>query len=302
MKTEIYNYIQKLQSEIKLSKDETEKAEKLYWLMEAARGYEGEDKVISSLELAEKMKNAPPEEKMFSGFAGLDKILDGFRERQLVVISAATKSGKTSFCIDLTLRLKEKNPMWFPFEEGAQELIQKFLDRKEAPPLFFTPERMTGNTLTWVEKKIIEAKAKYDSKIIFIDHLHFVVDFGGENMSLEIGKTMRELKRLAKTWGVTIFLIAHLKKTQMENQPTLEDLRDSSFIAQEADTVMMLWRQTEKVDGQVVISDNVNLSVQANRRTGKTGNIKLVFRDGHFFEEAWINKADEELKDYQRKW
>jgi ATP-dependent Clp protease ATP-binding subunit ClpA len=56
---------------------------------------------------------------------------------------------------------------------------------------------MRGNTLTWVEKKIIEGKAKYNSSVVFIDHLHFIVDFG-ENMSIEIGKTMRELKRMAK--------------------------------------------------------------------------------------------------------
>lgn len=190
--------------------------------------------------------------------------------------------------------MKEQNPLWLPFEEGAMEIVQKFMDRNEMPPLFYTPEHVIGNTLTWVEKKIIEGRAKYGSKIIFIDHLHFIVDFG-ENMSIQIGRTMRELKRMAKAWDVTIFLIAHLKKTKMDTQPDLEDLRDSSFIAQEADTVIMLWRQTERVEGQIMITNNTNLSVQANRRTGKTGNIKLVFENGKFIEKAW---ADKEFDDF----
>jgi hypothetical protein len=30
-------------------------------------------------------------------------------------------------------------PLWFFFEEGANELVQKFLDRNEDPPLFYEP-------------------------------------------------------------------------------------------------------------------------------------------------------------------
>jgi hypothetical protein len=48
---------------------------------------------------------------------------------------------------------------------------QKFLDRGEQPPLFYVPEIMTGNTLLWVEKKIIEAIAKFNSKVVFISTL-----------------------------------------------------------------------------------------------------------------------------------
>lgn len=286
--------IKNLETELRSSTEEEYKEEALLRLQEIAKTYSGEDKLITSLELVELIKTKPPQRKLMSGFKGLDDILDGFREKQLIVLSAATKSGKTSFAVDLTARLRAEMPLWLPFEEPAEELIIKFLERGESPPLFNTPGVMGGNTLLWIEKKIIEAKAKYDSKVVFIDHLHFIIDFG-ENMSQEIGKTMRALKKLAVKWNVVIVLIAHLKKTKLEEQPDLEDLRDSSFIAQEADTVIMLWRETKKENGQVVITNNVNVSVQANRRTGKTGNVKMVFRDGHFSEEEWFaTKAEEE--------
>ena len=83
----------------------------------------------------------------------------------------------------------------------------------------------------------------------------------------------------------------------MEIQPDIEELRDSSFIAQEADTVIMLWRQTKRVNGEVVITDNVNVSVQANRRTGKTGNVKMFYSQGKFLEHDWEmngNKLDDD--------
>jgi replicative DNA helicase len=97
---------------------------------------------------------------------------------------------------------------------------------------------------------------------------------------------MRALKTMAKKWNIVIFLIAHLKKTRLDTAPDLEDLRDSSFIAQESDTVIILWREATRGRGEVVITDNVTVSVQANRRTGKTGNVKMVFKDGHFYEQA----------------
>lgn len=266
-------------------REEIDTGAALIRLQEIAEAYQGADKVISSHEILEEMQTRPPQRKITTGITGLDNILDGFREKQLVVLSAATKSGKTTFAIELTSRLKAENPMWFPFEESAEEIIQKFVDRGEDTPLFYTPQQITGNTLLWIEKKIIEAKAKYDSKIVFIDHLHFIVSPGSEDINQRIGETMRQLKKLAVKWNMVVVLIAHLRKTQLDVQPTLEDLRDSSFIAQEADTVILLWRKTERVNGEIVISDTVNLSVQANRRTGKTGNVKLLYENGKFLEQ-----------------
>lgn len=296
-KDRVQVFLEDLKKEIKSTDEELNKAEAIARLEELYSEYTGEDALVSFAEIAERLKNQPPEKKILTGYPAFDAIMGGFRAKQLVVVSAATKSGKTSWCVDLTLKMASENPLWLPFEESAEELVQKFIDRNEPPPHAFTPQRISGNTILWVEKKIIESKAKYNSSVVFIDHLHFIVDLG-ENMSLQIGRTMRELKRIAKQWNVTIFLIAHLKKTKMEEQPDLEDLRDSSFIAQEADTVIMLWRKTTKQAGRVVIENEVNVSVQANRRTGKTGNVTFMFEDGKFRE---IGNANEEEEIAERK-
>lgn len=301
----VEKYLKEIEKDINSTHKELDNSVQLQRLEDVLKIYRGDDKIISSLELAEKIKNAPPERKIMTKIGRFDDILGGFRNKQLVVIAAPTKNGKTSFCIDLTTRLKEYNPMWLPFEEPAEELIQKFMDRGEAPPFFYTPERMTGNTLLWVEKKIIEAKVKFGSEIVFIDHLHFIVPFTGDRPDMVIGQTMRELKKIAKQWNVIIFLIAHLKKTQLIKAPSLEDLRDSSFIAQEADTVIMLWRKTKMESGEYIILNETVVSVQANRRTGKTGNITLNFKDGKFT-EVDMNHSDEvrriETKKVEEDW
>lgn len=291
---DIEKMIREVENDIRKTTDEVEQEAQLLRLQQAAKHYDGDDKLISSADIVERMANRPPEKKMLTGYKGLDDILGGFRPKQLIVISAATKSGKTSFCVEMTSRLHEENPTWLPFEEPAEELIQKFLDRGENPPHFYTPGQMNGDNLKWVEKKIIEAKAKYNSQIIFIDHLHFIVPFASERQDLAIGATMRELKSMAKRWNIIIVLIAHMKKTRVTEQPTLEDLRDSSFVAQEADTVIMLYRRTKKnSDGDVEVTNEVNISVQANRRTGKTGNVKMVFNEGRFLPADWSQEAQD---------
>lgn len=285
-------FIKGLDKEISNSKDQVREAEMKNRLREVAEKYAGEDRIISSLELVEDIKNRPEERKIMTGIFELDNILKGFRPNQVVVIAAPTKNGKTSFCMDLTSKMKEHSPLWFPFEEGGDELVTKFIERGEEVPEFCLPKRNEQNSLLWIEQKIIEGIVKYNSQIVFIDHLHFIVPFTADRQDLMIGKTMRELKSIAKRWGVTIVLIAHLKKTRLDREPDLEDLRDSSFVAQEADTVIMLWRQAERVKGEVRITNNVKVSVQANRRTGATGNVKLIFKDGHFLKNDWEDIVD----------
>lgn len=288
------DFIHELEGEVSKIEKESERLDALARLEEAMRVYSGEDMLVSSLDILHRIKTEPEEERFETGITGFDEILKGFRKNQLIVLAAPTKSGKTSFCVELTIRLENLNPVWIPFEESAEELVRKFHDRNEQPPLFYTPQNITGNTTGWIEKRVVEGKVKYGAKIFFIDHLHFIVPFSSDRLDTRIGQAMRELKQIAKKHEVMIVLVAHLKKTNMVVSPTLEDLRDSSFIAQEADTVMMLWRKTYRDDdGDMIISNETLLSVQANRRTGNTGNVKLIFKDGRFLEKDWKRKEIE---------
>jgi replicative DNA helicase len=290
-----------LQQEIAKTKEGLKREQQLSRLEEVAKVYQGEDELVSFSEIAERVKNEKEEFRIMSGWPGLDDLLKGFRSQQLVVVSALTKSGKTSFLMDLTTRLKEYNPLWLPFEESAEELIRKFLERGEEAPHGFTPSVMKGGELDWIETKIVEGIVKFGSKIAFIDQLDFIVPLGTDNHALRVGEAMRGLKGMAKKWNITIVLICHLVKTKMDTQPTLEDLKGSSSIGQEADTVILLWREMKREQGQVVITNNVNVSVQANRRGGKTGNVKMVFEDGHFIERAW-KSSEESLSEIEDRY
>lgn len=249
--------------------------------------YEGEDKIISFAEVAERIKNGPEELQIHTGWTEFDKLIRGFRPQQVVVVSALTKSGKTQWCMDLTSRIKEHNPVWLPFEESAEELIRKYLERGMEPPHGYTPNLMRGGELRWIEERIAEAVLKYDSKVIFIDQLDFIVPLGGDNHALRVGEAMRALKNIAKKLNVCIFIICHLVKAKMETTPTLEDLKGSSSIGQEADTVILLWREAKREKGQMVVTNNTIVSIQANRRHGTTGYVTMVYDGKHFVEQEW---------------
>jgi replicative DNA helicase len=276
--------LKKLETELRASAPDNSKA--IERLKSLGAAYSGDDRVIASEEMVELVRAEMGKDRINTGFTNLDAHLKGLRPKQLIVLSALTKSGKTSFCMDLTSKLQDHNPLWFSFEESAEELIEQYLERDQKPPHFVTPAFVPEKTLEWMEAKMIEGIAKFDSKIVFIDHLDFIVPFTGDNRSDAIGHTMRALKGMARNLNIVIVLLCHVVKAEMDKQPTLNDLRGSSSIAQEADTVMLLWREAKKEKGEVVITSNVNLSIQAARR-GRPGNIKLVFRDGHFTEEDW---------------
>ncbi len=287
--------IASLGKEIEKTKVDSTRESQMLRLRQVAERYNGEDRVVHADEVMEEMQKKAAERVIPTGYPSLDAILKGFIPSQLIVMSAATKSGKTTFCMELTHRMKAENPLWLSFEEGMDELLTKFKETHGTVPHTYSPLQMKGNTLEWVEKKIVEAKVKFDTKLVFIDHLHFIVPFTSERQDLAIGQAMRELKRMARDWGVVIVLIAHIKKVRVDRSPTLEDLRDSSFVAQEADTVIMLYRHAFRDDeGDMSVTNNVNVSVLANRRTGKTGNVKMVYENGKFLEKDW-RRADVEI-------
>ena len=107
-----------------------------------------------------------------------------------------------------------------------------------------------------------------------------------QNMSFVIGECVRGLKQLAIKHNIVIFLIAHMTKTRPDEEPGLGHTRDSSFIEQEADTVVYVWRH--KSDKWVTIC-----KVAKNRKRGVIDTkIGLILKDGKY-EETTLTEEQE---------
>lgn len=249
--------------------------------------YQGRDKVVSALELKAQFKENPLElTKFYSNFQKLNNLTDGFATSELVVISAATKMGKTIFCQSLTRDYyKYKHKMlWFTFEIPLRPFFEKF----DVMPEFYVPQENTEENIDWIERRIIEARCKYDINIVFIDHLHYLVPLSQKvNFSLMIGAAMRRLKQLCMRYNILIFLVAHTNKASFNRKPMIGDLRDSSFVAQEADFVIMMYREVLKnsEEDNPVYLNTSQIGVVANRRTGDLGWFKVVCKHGLFSDD-----------------
>ena len=297
MNPEVDKLLKSLEKEIRANNDEVVKNEQLLRLQDIARNYEGDDRVVSSEELFEEVKNQPEKPKFMSGFSTLDAKMEGFTTGESIFLTGITKHGKTSICMELSVRFKDQNPLWLSFEERAVDLMRKFYDKTKTFPIFFTPRQNERPTLEWVEQKIVEAKAKYDSKVVFIDHIGFVSDAEkgrDDTEASRLERISRAVHSLAVKWDVLIFLMGHLTKVRTDQNPDIENIKGSSSMAQESDLTMIVWRKTERVGGKIEIGNETNLSLQANRR-GKTGNVEFIYKDGRFLESEWnIPEPEEE--------
>jgi replicative DNA helicase len=100
------------------------------------------------------------------------------------------------------------------------------------------------------------------------------------NRAQEISFITRELKTIAREYKVPIIALSQLSRTidgRMDPKPMLSDLRDSGSIEQDADLVLMLYRNKQKLATNLTPGSSiVDLSI-AKQRNGPIGDMQLVF-------------------------
>jgi len=241
--------------------------------------YDGEDKVISSQEMAIKLKEKPESVVNVKSFIpSLDNVVDGFREGELIVVSGPTKQGKTLFLQSLTASFVRQQyyPLWFSFEVP----VRQFLNQFPTLPMIYLPQKLKAHALPWFEDRVHESFEKYHTRIVICDHLHYLIDLAKiRNPSIEIGQIIRQLKGLAVSGEFVIFLLCHTTKGSSEDNLSFESIRDSSFISQESDSVFMIKRTPQ--EGETT----ARLRVEFHRRTGVMEKIvNLIKVNGYLVE------------------
>ncbi len=251
--------------------------------LEQLKKYAGEDSVEDFLTVWQKAQETSKTLDFKTLVPTLDKMTKGFSPGQLVTLSGPTGHGKTTFAQNLTENLREggHNCLWFSYEMGVEEFFSKFKNL----PFAYMPKKVIPNSWEWLEARIKEAVAKYQIDIVFIDHLHYLLEMDklsqSGSLSLAVGSMMRNLKRLAVNFDLVIVLVAHLRKVVLGKTPSIEDLRDSSLIGQESDLVMIINRLPDE-GGE--FSQNSTLNLVKNRRTGQLGKVNLAYEELEFKE------------------
>lgn len=137
---------------------------------------------------------------------------------------------------------------------------------------------------------------------ILVDYLGLIdAGTGDSNMAYAIGRISRALKVLAKEMDIPVLLLVQLSRKVEEREdhhPQLADLRDSGSIEQDADVVMMIYR--EEVYRPEANNHGRAEILLRKVRQGETGTVPCTF-SGEFqrFEEDASAPADR-TKEYNK--
>jgi replicative DNA helicase len=275
-------------------------------LKQVAKEYSGEYQLVWSYDIHEEIKTRPERTSHTSGVEELDSLTGGFRPQQMIGIGAQSGHGKTAFGLYLLKQYESLNPVLLPLEQSSEELIEQRHTNKQFIPKYLSPKKHSAHVdPDWIEQRIVEAIAKYNSKMIMIDHLGYIEvgqEYRREADFLRIEKKLQAIKHLAIKWNVVIVILIQLSQMEEEQAPQLRDLKGSSAIRQECDQIIFLWRNNTKLGKARAYDSKVLISMQKNRFTGLNGNVGANFDfpsgEYQFTEEAknWCENLQEKAK------
>ena len=123
--------------------------------------------------------------------------------------------------------------------------------------------------------------------LVVIDYIGLMQSTSNsDNRAQQVGEISRNLKIMAKDFGIPILCCAQLNRgtesrTGDGKKPTLADLRDSGSIEQDADIVLFLYRDEyyKDISGSDAqgAEDSANTAevIIAKNRHGSVGNVKM---------------------------
>ena len=302
-----------------------------------------------------------------TGFDSINKITQGFHAGDMIIVAARPSVGKTALALNFAYRAANrtnKPVAIFSLEMPAEQLVTRLIGTESSVSL---SKINTGNLMGVDRAKVANAIYKIGSLPIYIDDspngklmdiiaksrkLHanepelglIIVDYLGlvssgnsrssDSRQEEVRKASLALKALARDLKVPVIVVSQLSRSveqRGENKrPILSDLRDSGSIEQDADVVMLLYRedyykdskgnsnsgekkmknlsgserfemvkeQKEKITGESMVGDVSFVEVNiAKNRNGQTGKSYLFFYKsfGRFDEpsEEWLKQMRE---------
>lgn len=264
-----------------------------------------------------------------TGYTDLDEMTCGLQNNELIILAARPSMGKTTLSLNIAehAALQEKRPVLiFSLEMAAQQLTQNMLcshARVNSHKLrrnFLSNEDMTrlslaagtlheaplyiddtpGMNIRELRAKARRMKARHDIGLIIIDYLQLLdgtAQSSREGRTQVISEISRSLKGLARELQVPVISLAQLSRAveQREgNRPRMSDLRESGSIEQDADVILLLYREdyySKTTENQGIVE-----VIVAKQRNGPTGDLKLHFAKEYMrFENLSLRQEPDDL-------
>ena len=244
-----------------------------------------------------------------TGFSRLDEMTAGLQRGDLVVIAGRPSMGKTTFALNIAENAafgpaKAKVGV-FSMEMSREQLAFRMISSlgrvdqghlrtgnfgDEEWSRINTAISMMKNshiyiddtgalTPTEVRARARRLKREHGLDLIVLDYLQLMQVAGTrENRATEISEISRSLKALAKELSVPVIALSQLNRSleqRTDKRPVMSDLRESGAIEQDADVIMMIYR--EEVYDQNTTRKGIADIIIAKQRNGPIGDVQLTF-------------------------
>ncbi|MBM3819602.1 MAG: replicative DNA helicase [Acidimicrobiia bacterium] len=245
-----------------------------------------------------------------TGFADLDEMTRGLQGGDLVIIAARPSMGKTSLVLNIAqhVALQGDHPVgFFSLEMSKESLFLRLLTseaqidshrlmsgaigQKDYGRISHALETLSAMKLyiddtanigvLEMRAKARRLQAEHGLSLIVVDYIQLMSARGRyENRTLELASISRALKGLAKELNVPIAVLSQLSRapeSRSDHRPQLSDLRESGALEQDADVVVLIYREDAyNRDPNHPDAGTAELIV-AKQRNGPTGVVKLAF-------------------------
>lgn len=241
------------------------------------------------------------------GFYDLDSMTQGFQRSDLIIVAGRPSMGKTSFALNvakITAKMHGLKTVVFSLEMSKEQLVTRLLAEESR---VFSGKLRSGHlavqdwepvghavsklsmlplyvsdrpnpTVTEIKRDLYMLAQSGELGVVIIDYLQLMGSGQETNRVQELSRITRSLKIMARELNVPVIVLSQLSRgveSRTNKRPMMSDLRESGAIEQDADLVMMLYR--DEYYNPDTPDRGIAELIIAKHRNGPTGTVKLLF-------------------------
>jgi replicative DNA helicase len=243
-------------------------------------------------------------------FYDLDAMTQGFQRSDLIIVAGRPAMGKTALSLQIAKRIAEIHKAGvavYSLEMSKEQLVQRLLASESRidsnylragrinqnqweplsraigtlsqVPLYIddTPNPSLGEIRSNARR--LQAERPEGLGLILIDYLQLMGGGDAQDGRVqELSKITRALKGLARELHVPIIALSQLSRgveSRTNKRPLMSDLRESGSIEQDADLVILLYR--DEYYNPDTPDRGICELILAKHRNGPVGTVKLLF-------------------------
>jgi replicative DNA helicase len=260
-----------------------------------------------------------------TGFTDLDRITSGLQPSNLVIVGGRTSMGKTSFALNVAHHAAVREDIGvliFSLEMNKTDIAERLLlsearvdsckyrtgdvDEKDMERIVHAAGTLSNapifiddtGDLKLLEMRSIARKLMSTEKnvgLIIVDYIQLMYsDKRTESRAQEVSRIARDLKVMAMDLEVPVLAVSQLRRpppTVQKKDPSLEDLKESGGIEQNADLVVLIYRPEVDDPRNMDIKGVAEINL-AKHRNGRTDRFNLYWMGSY---SKFENPAEEDL-------